>query len=150
MKSLKPFKRSRVLLVYHYFLLEENERDFDEFINLQLTLSENDDKFLNDLNWFKDFKSQKEDILEKINNNLKKDWSISRIPALEKSILANAIYEIKNSSFNNEKSYFLIINKAIDFSKKYLDFEKFKYINKVLDIVLKEEIENKKVKLLII
>lgn len=144
MKSLKPFKRSRVLLVYHYFLLEENEIDFEEFINSQLELNKNEDKFLNDINWLKNFKFQKKDILEKINNNLKKDWSISRIPVLEKSILASAIYEIKNSSFNNVKSYFLIINKAIDFSKKYLDFEKFKYINKILDIVLKEEIENKK------
>jgi transcription termination factor NusB len=46
---------------------------------------------------------------------------------------------MKFSNIENEKTLFLIINQAVEFSKKYLDFEKFKYINKILDIVAKEE-----------
>jgi hypothetical protein len=49
MKSLKLLKRSRVLLLYRYFLLEENDLEFKKFIELYSTIDENEDKKSKDL-----------------------------------------------------------------------------------------------------
>jgi transcription antitermination protein NusB len=59
------------------------------------------------------------------------------LPPLERAILTYSTYELlfgKNT--NLEK---MIIDQTINFSKAYLEENKYKYINKVLDLISKEE-----------
>jgi hypothetical protein len=49
MKSLKLFKRSRVLLLYRYFLLKENNEEFDKFLDLCSIINEKEEKISEDL-----------------------------------------------------------------------------------------------------
>ncbi|CAH1755695.1 7432_t:CDS:2 [Entrophospora sp. SA101] len=74
---------------------------------------------------------------EKINEKLKTGWEFSRLPPLEKAILTYASYELlvgKNIDLAK-----MIIDQTINFSKVYCEEEKYKYINKVLDLLTKEE-----------
>ena len=81
-------------------------------------------------------KLAKEDYLqEKINKNLKENWEFSSLPPLEKAILIFASYEL---TFGSNTHYpKIIIDQVINFSKVYLEENKFKYINKNLDLLWK-------------
>ena len=76
-----------------------------------------------------------------IEQNLEKSWDISRIPTLEKALLSHSLYEIENSPSEKKKNFFIIINYAVEFSKKYLDAKSYKYINKILDNVVNRKIK---------
>ncbi|WNE41876.1 MAG: Transcription antitermination protein NusB [Mycoplasmataceae bacterium] len=145
MKSLKLLKRSKILILYRYFLLDENDKEFNIFLELYLNSGENENKNSKDLEWFNDFKIEKNKIFNIINSNLKEGWKIERIPILEKAILSNAAYEI--NSFKEEKkiNFFSIIEQSVSFSKKYLESDKHKYINKVLDEISKEKMKELKI-----
>jgi transcription termination factor NusB len=67
---------------------------------------------------------------------LKKGWSFSHLPPLEKSVLVYAAHEILFA-----KDIFIpsLINQIVEFSKKYLKDDKYKYINKVLDLIYKSK-----------
>lgn len=137
----KLFKKSRIFFLEHYFLLKENNEEFERFLNLYATLNKTNNSFLGDLEWFNDFKTKKRKIIETISKNLEKTWDISRIPTLEKAVLSNSLYEIENISPKEKKKLFLIINCAVEFSKKYLDAKSYRYINKILDKFVKEKVE---------
>ena len=77
---------------------------------------------------------------EKITKKLKTGWEFSCLPPLEKATLVYAAYELlfgKNPDYSK-----MIIDQTINFSKVYLEVEKYKYINKVLDLLVKEEKSN--------
>jgi transcription termination factor NusB len=59
------------------------------------------------------------------------------LPPLEKAILIYATYELLfGQSIHYPK---VIIDQIINFSKVYLEEGKYKYVNKVLDLLVKEE-----------
>ncbi|WNE41138.1 MAG: Transcription antitermination protein NusB [Mycoplasmataceae bacterium] len=120
------FDKRKIFLLYYYYLInsipndsEENEIEKGRFVWL--------DKCL-----------KKEELLkEKINSKLKTGWEFSQLPPLERSILIYSVYELifgKNKDLEK-----MIIDQTINFSKVYLDKEKFKYINKLLDLTIKEK-----------
>jgi transcription termination factor NusB len=53
---------------------------------------------------------------------------------LEKATLIYASHEML---FNPDVFVPSLINQIVEFSKKYLELEKYKYINKVLDLLFK-------------
>jgi transcription termination factor NusB len=58
------------------------------------------------------------------------------LPPLERAVLVYATCELlseKNSSLEK-----MIIDQTINFSKVYLEKQKYKYINKVLDLLVQE------------
>ena len=118
--------KRKIFLLYQHYLLgnvpnitSENEKDKQRFVWLNNCL-------------------KKENFLgEKIGKKLKTGWEFSRLPPLEKSLLVYATYEI---FFNHKFDYSkMIIDQLINFSKVYLEEIKYKYINKVLDLLVKEE-----------
>jgi N utilization substance protein B len=58
------------------------------------------------------------------------------LPPLEKALLIFSSYEI---IFQKDVPIPLLIDQAVIFSKKYLEEEKYKYINKALDLISKEK-----------
>jgi len=59
------------------------------------------------------------------------------LPPLEKAILTYAAYELLSAQdFNQVK---MIIDQTVNFSKVYLEEGKYKYINKILDLLFKEK-----------
>lgn len=58
-----------------------------------------------------------------------KNWTLDRIPKLDKAILETAIYEI---SYNDEIPTGVAINEAVKLAKKYGTDDSYSYINGVL------------------
>lgn len=108
---------------------------------------------LGDLSWWERTKSQEQTekkkakfdwliiclekenyLISQIESKLKEGWTFSRLLPLEKAALIYSTYEI----FFNEKVFIpSLINQMVDFSKKYLEPDKYKYINKILDLLFK-------------
>jgi transcription termination factor NusB len=116
--------KRKIFLLYSYYLLGkvqkiEKESEKERIIWLNQCLEK--EKYLS----------------EKITKKLKTGWEFSHLPPLERAILTYAAYELlfgKNADLGK-----MIISQAISFSKAYLEEDKYKYINKVLDLISKEK-----------
>jgi N utilization substance protein B len=64
-----------------------------------------------------------------------RNWTISRIAIIDKSILRLAIYELIYEAQTPMK---VIINEAVEIAKKYGTKDSFTFINAVLDAIAKE------------
>lgn len=81
-------------------------------------------------------KEHLEEIDEILNVYLKETWQIDRIPKIEKSILRMAICELL---FMKERIPFqIIINEAIELTKKYGDENGKNYVNGILNKLVKD------------
>lgn len=75
------------------------------------------------------------DELDKIANNLMKDWTIDRIDKSGAAILRMALYELKFTDTPD----IVVINEAVELAKKYSDEAVRKIINAVLDKYVKDK-----------
>ena len=76
----------------------------------------------------------KEEIISKIEKNLKADWKIDRISKIDLSLLKLAIYEIQYK----EIPYKVAINESLELAKKYGEETSKNFINGILASVVKE------------
>ena len=73
--------------------------------------------------------------IDSIANDKLSDWTIDRLDAMGEAILRMAIYELKYEDTPD----LVVINEAIELSKKYSDDNVRKMINAVLDKIVNEE-----------
>ena len=102
------------------FLTEEKIEDKDaiKYIKeLILGINENNEKIEND-----------------IKNNIKEDWSISRISKIDLTLLKLGIYEILYSKL----PYKVVINEVVELAKKYGDDTSKGFVNGVLASIVKK------------
>jgi transcription termination factor NusB len=138
----KLLKRSDIIIVYYYFLITDKGLNFKNFVNLNISLNKEELLIDHDkITWLNDFKKKEKKILGKIENNLKSGWDLSKIPIFEKALMAVSLYKIEKVIIDKKEinKAYKIINQAVEFSKNYFDFENYKYINKVLDVITKKE-----------
>lgn len=74
------------------------------------------------------------DIIDNLANKYMNDWSIDRIDKTGAAILRMAIYELMYT----DTPEVVVINEAIELSKKYSDDNVRKIINAVLDKIIKD------------
>lgn len=79
-----------------------------------------------------------EDIEEKIKQNIKEDWTISRISKVDLTLLKLGIYEI----IYTKLPYKVVINEVVELAKMYGDDSSKSFINGVLASIVKKYIEN--------
>ena len=65
------------------------------------------------------------------------NWQIKRMAVIDKNILRLGVYELKFTSDIPPK---VTINEAVELAKKYGDLESSKFVNGILDKILKTEI----------
>lgn len=114
-----------IFALYKSLLLNKN------FKQVFVTEYEEDDEILNDqyLNTLvEDININIDKYIEEIKPNLVK-WSFDRLDFLDQAILIASCSEIKTGI--NKKS--VVIDEAVIIAKDYLDENKYKYINGVLD-----------------
>ena len=75
----------------------------------------------------------KEEIVKKIEENLKPDWKIDRISKIDLAILKLAIYEIKYK----EIPFKVVINEAVELAKKYGEETSKNFVNGILASIVK-------------
>lgn len=112
-------REETVKRLYSYFVSNEVDRNYEEAYIKELV----------------EGVILKEDELKKIANSyLKEGWDIDRLSLVDKAIIYVALYELKYTSL----PYKVVIDEALNLSKKYSD-EKIKdMINAVLDSYYKD------------
>jgi N utilization substance protein B len=73
-----------------------------------------------------------------LNEYLKSTWKIDRIPKIEKSILRLAICELE--FMTDKPPYEVVINEAIELTKKYGDEDGKNYVNGILNKIVKDRL----------
>ncbi|KLL04099.1 MAG: transcription antitermination protein NusB [Mycoplasmataceae bacterium CE_OT135] len=88
--------------------------------------------------WFLNCWEKEKYLITQIESKLKTGWTFSRLPPLEKAVLIYAAYEIFFA-----KGVFIpsLLNQVVEFSKRYLENDKYKYINKILDLIYKSKMQ---------
>lgn len=119
--------------------ISKNE-DIDEQIKIFLEEEEITDKDAISYieNIIKGITENEEDIEEKIKQNIKEDWTISRISKVDLTLLKLGIYEIIYSKL----PYKVVINEVVELAKMYGDDSSKSFINGVLASIVKKYIEN--------
>lgn len=114
----------------------QKEENIEEQIELFLESNEVEDKnaieYINDA--IKGIEANKEEILELINKNLKKEWKLERISKVDLSLLKLAIYEIKYKNL----AYKIVINEVVELAKKYGEDQSKNFVNGILASIIKE------------
>ena len=124
-------EKQKAFLLYKYYLL--NSIDW-----LEREEVENEKQKLR-ISWFLNCLEKEKYLVKQIEEKLKTGWKFSHLPPLEKALLIFASYEI---IFQKQVPVPLLIDQVIIFSKKYLEEDKYKYINKVLDLLSKSYHKN--------
>ena len=121
-----------------YSLEIQKNENLEEQVELYLESNEILDQ--NAIEYIKDavfgIEENKEEIIKKIEKNLKEDWKIERISKIDLVILKLAIYEIKYK----ELPYKVVINEAVELAKKYGEDNSKNFVNGILASIVKEEI----------
>lgn len=70
-----------------------------------------------------------------ISDHLKKGWTIDRLASVDRNILRLAVFELKFDSV--EKPVPVVINEAVELSKKYGTDASSRFVNGILDTIAK-------------
>lgn len=130
MKSRSELRNSIMIILYQINIYQERKISYD----IDMVIKDNiayDSVFVKNI--VHGVINHMEE-LDDIANNLLVDWSIDRLDKSGASILRMALYEIKYT----DTPQIVIINEAIELSKRYCDDSVRKIINAVLDKYIKE------------
>lgn len=127
--SRKKSREFAFRLVFEKFF---HEPDVDIFENMEDFVLDDDDKeFVNSL--IDGINNHYENIMNIIKDNIE-GYELDRIYKVDLAILVLAIYELK---FENSTPDKVVLNEAIELSKKYSTDKSFSFINGVLAKILK-------------
>ena len=119
-----------------YSLEIQKVEDLEEAI--ELYIESNDITNKSEIEYIRDavlgIEKNKDEIEKKIKEHLKSDWKIERISKMDLSILKLAIYEIKYK----ELPFKVVINEAVELSKKYGEDSSKNFVNGILASIVKE------------
>lgn len=123
-------RKKIMVILYQIDIYRERKMEFD----INEVIKENVDienEFVKDIVYgVETYKNE----LDKIANELMKDWSIERLDKSGAAILRMAIYELMYT----DTPEIVVINEAIELAKKYSDDSVRKIINAVLDRMIRE------------
>ncbi|MEW6086973.1 MAG: transcription antitermination factor NusB [bacterium] len=88
----------------------------------------------------KDGVIQYKENLDKIISKTAENWEMSRMPVIDRNILRMAVFELL---YLGKTSVKIIINEAIEIAKEYSTEESGRFINGVLDKIVKNSVEEK-------
>jgi len=120
-------------LVFEYaFLKQINPLTLEDFLLLE-KITEDDKVYIKQT--YKCIAENYDSILSLIEKNLK-NYTLGRIYKTDLAILILATYEIK---FAKQTAPSVVINEAVELSKKYSTDKSFSFVNGVLASIIKEE-----------
>ena len=113
--------------------------DIDEQIDMFLQEEEITDKeaieYINDI--IKGIEENEKEINKKIEENIKEDWTLSRISKIDLTLLKLGIYEMLYSKL----PYKVVINEVVELAKNYGDDSSKSFVNGVLASIVKKYLE---------
>ena len=132
MKLTRTEAREKIMVIlYQIDLYQKENIDYD----VESVIKENldmDNKYVRDIvNGVIDNKEE----LDKIISRYLENWSLNRLGQTDRAILRLAAYEM----IYYDTPKVVVINEAIELSKKYSDDKVRKMINAILDKIIKEK-----------
>jgi len=116
----------------------DEELDVDEQIKLFLDgenlTNKSTIEYVNSI--IKGVDQHNDEIVNLILKNIRKEWTIDRISKIDLALLKLSIYEIKFAKL----PFKVVINEALELSKKYGNKKSKSFINGVLASIVKEEV----------
>lgn len=119
-----------------YSLQLMDDVDLEEQIDLFISENEITDNDTVDYikNVINGVKKNEDEIVKQIEENIKKDWTISRISKIDLALLKLGIFEILYSKI----PYKVVVNEVVELAKKYGDDSSKGFVNGVLASVIKK------------
>lgn len=111
---------------------ENTEEQIELFLEANSVTDKNAIEYINDT--IKGIESNKKEILELIEKNLKTDWKVERISKVDLSLLKLAIYEIRYKKL----AFKIVINEVVELAKKYGEDQSKNFVNGILASIIKE------------
>ena len=129
MQKRSELREKCMIILYQYemYVNSNISTDIDEIINDNIEV---DNEFVKDIVY--GVITHKNDLDTKLNNYLE-DWNINRLDRTGASILRIGAYEL----LYTDTPEIVVINEAVELSKKYCDDSVRKIINAVLDKYIK-------------
>lgn len=125
-------------LLYSLQILKEF--NIDEQIEIFLQEEQITDK--DSVTYIKDIingvSNNEKDLEKEIEENIKKDWSLSRISKVDLTLLKLGIYEMLYTKL----PYKVVINEVVELAKNYGDDSSKAFVNGVLASIVKKHIED--------
>ncbi len=123
--------------LYQYDVGNQDLKDVTSFLWLNVSIDNEIKKFAKELIEKTIVNSEK---IDKYIEDYLKNWDISRINILEKNLLRFSTYSIL---FQKDIPSSVIINEAVDISKKFCSDDSYKFINGILDEIARKLRPNK-------
>ena len=125
-------------LMFEYeFLKERNDISLSAYLESE-DITEDDKQFIqNEYDGLIEYNQKLEEIISKY----LKGYTLSRIYKIDLAILKIAVYEMLFSNTETPKN--VVINEAVELSKKYSTDKSYSFVNGVLASVLKGEVDGK-------
>lgn len=136
--SRRVARESCFKLMFEYeFLKERNDISLSAYLESE-DITEDDKQFIqNEYDGLIEYNQKLEEIISKY----LKGYTLSRIYKIDLAILKIAVYEMLFSNTETPKN--VVINEAVELSKKYSTDKSYSFVNGVLASVLKGEVDGK-------
>lgn len=131
MKSRSEQREIIMISLYQVLICETNKIVFDKDIIVNSLLEEPNEFVVNTFNKILDNKESIDNII----NKYLKNWTIDRLGKTDQSILRLGAYELLYTDTPGA----IVIDEAVELSKKYSDDKVKDMINAVLDNILQKE-----------
>ncbi len=123
----KVIREKAIIAVYQYLLTQVNNDEIDAFLLNDNTFKNNEEELKLCKERINSTINHYDEYVNKIKPHLKKGWTIQRLSKMELAILLVAVDELQTEN----KS--VVINEAVELTKKYCDDDSYKFINGILN-----------------
>ncbi len=125
----KLIREKAVIAIYQKLLVDINEDEIREYLNSDKDLASDQDDYNYCFMLITSVANEIEKYKSEVAKYLKAGWTIERLSKMELAILLVGCYEL----LETEQSKEVIINEAIELSKKYCDEDAYKFVNGLLN-----------------
>lgn len=125
----KLIREKAVIATYQYLLIGASHEEILEYLNSDKNLRTEKEEVTYCMEFISCIIDNVEKYRNMIINLLKEGWTIDRLSTMEVAILLVATHELIGE--NTDKK--VVINEAVELTKKYCDDQSYKYINGVLN-----------------
>ena len=126
-------REKAVIATYQKLLVDTSEEEIKEYLNSDKELCADRSDYDYCLLMITSIVNKIGKYQHEVAKHLKKNWSVDPLSKIELAILIVACYELLETDQSRE----IIINEAVELSKKYCDIDSFKFINGLLNKVVK-------------
>ena len=125
----KLIREKTVIAIYQKLLIDITEEEIYNYLDSDKELANDKDDYDYCVMLISSIANNLEKYKAEVAKHLKKGWSLDRLSKMELAILLVGCYELLETDQSKE----VIINEAVELSKKYCDDDVYKFVNGVLN-----------------